>query len=503
MKGITKRFPGILANDHIDFELLPGEVHALLGENGAGKSTLMSILSGLYHPDEGTISIGGRPVRLTSPKDSIENHIGMVYQHFTLVESHTVAENMILGSPTLPFFLSRPRIDKVISELSERLQMRVDPGACIWQLSVGEQQRVEILKALYRGAKILILDEPTAVLTPGEARELFATLKKFIESGCSVVFISHKLEEVMAISQRVTVLKAGKVVGTVKTSETTAEELARMMVGREITLSRNESPSCGGEIALEVKGLCADGERGVPALRGLDLNVRKGEILGIAGVAGNGQKELSLALNGLCKIRKGTISVCGVNITKMGPREVRRQGVAFIPEDRLRMGLVPPLPVEDNMALRDYWSSPFSRGPFLDARYIGEFTSKMISDYGISIPRRDAPVRALSGGNLQKILLSRELAGSPRVIVAVYPTRGLDIGAVDFVHTRLLEEKRKGAAILLISEDLEEILDIADNIAVIYEGRIVSAPAPCAEAKIEEIGLQMSGMKKDEGAQCR
>lgn len=497
MKWITKRFPGIVANDKVNFNLCAGEIHALLGENGAGKSTLMSILSGLYYPDEGEILIDGRRVNFNSPKDALKLGIGMIYQHFMLVESHTVTENVILGSGNVPFFLKRESIEKEIEELSQKHQLSIQPGSFIWQLSIGEQQKVEILKVLFCKARILIMDEPTAVLTPQEARELFVTLENIVKSGNSVVFISHKLEEVMAVAHRVTVLKEGKVVGTIATKDTSVEQLAQMMVGRDVAFTRGKNRIDVKEVALEVEGLFVDGERGLPVLRGLSLNVKKGEIVGIAGVAGNGQRELSEALNGLRKIKAGTIRICGKDMTSKSPREIHRAGVAFIPEDRLGMGLVPRLPVEDNLMLRDYWAPPFSKGLFIDEKYVREFAAKCIDEYAIITPVKNAPVRSMSGGNLQKLLLSRELSGDPEVIIAVYPTRGLDIGAVEFVHKKLLEAKQKGAAILLISEDLGEILEVADRIAVIYEGRIMgSGPIHCDEAKIEEIGLMMSGVEK-------
>lgn len=497
MKDITKRFPGITANDRVNFELRTGEIHALLGENGAGKSTLMSILSGLYYPDEGDILIDGKPVTFHSPKDALTMGIGMIYQHFMLVESHTVAENVILGSPNCPFLLDRKRIEKEIEELSRKYHFDLSPVARIWQLSVGEQQRVEILKALYRKARILIMDEPTAVLTPQETRKLFATLKDLVAEGNSVIFITHKLEEVMSISDRVTVLNRGKVVSTVRTKETSIEELVKMMVGRDVSRCLRHGALPEGEAALEVEQLHAEGERGLPVLRGLTLDLKKGEIMGIAGVAGNGQKEFSEALCGLHKITSGKIRVCGEDVTGKNPRRINRAGVAFIPEDRLGMGLVPRLPAEDNMVLRGYWTAPFSKGTWLQENYIREFTARCIKEYEIIAPGGDAPVKSMSGGNLQKLLLSRELSSDPRVIVAVYPARGLDIGAVEFVHKKLLEARQNGAAILLISEDLDEILEVADRVAVMYEGRIMgSGPIPCNEATIEDIGLLMSGVDR-------
>ncbi|MDQ7826663.1 MAG: ABC transporter ATP-binding protein [Candidatus Eremiobacteraeota bacterium] len=497
MKGITKRFPGIVANDDVTFELRAGEIHALLGENGAGKSTLMSILSGLYFPDKGEILMAGKPVSFRSPGESLRHGIAMIYQHFMLVESHTVCENIILGRRETGIHLPMARLEGKIEELSLKYRLAVSPRSLIWQLSVGEQQRVEILKALYRDAKILVMDEPTAVLTPQETRELFTTLRLLAGQGHAIVFISHKLEEVMALSSRVTVMKAGRVEGTVNTAETTAEGLARMMVGRDVKLSRFPSEPPGLSEALVVKDLHVRNERGLPALRGVSFTIQKGEIVGIAGVAGNGQKELSEALNGLRPIEKGTITLLGKEVARRSPREHYREGMAFIPADRLAMGLVPTLPVDDNFALREYDRPPFSRGPFIDSGEIGKAAKRAVAEYGIKVPKEHYPVKLMSGGNLQKLLFSRELHGGPKVLVAVHPTRGLDIGAVEFVHEKLRGERQAGTAILLISEDLEELLLLSDRIAVIYEGKITGI-VEAGTASIEELGLMMSGSLRRE-----
>lgn len=500
MKGIIKRFPGIVANDDVSFSLKEGEIHALLGENGAGKSTLMSILAGLYLPDEGQILLDGAPVFFQSPRDALKKGIGMIYQHFMLVEAHTVAENIILGEEK-SCILNKSSIEEEIRCLSDDYQLSVKADAKIWQLSVGEQQRVEILKALYRKARILIMDEPTAVLTPMEIRELFRTLRLLTEAGNAIVFISHKLDEVMEIANRVTVMKSGRVAGTVATSETSAEHLAHMMVGRDITLSRKTGEEPGTQAAISVQSLCVKGEKGVPALSEVSFEIRKGEILGLAGVAGNGQKELAAAMNGLVKIQSGTISLLGQDVTDRNPRELYENGIAFIPEDRLGTGLVPNLDVEDNMILRGYWRAPFSKGPFLQKNAIADFSSRLIEEYSIKVPSRSSPVKSLSGGNLQKILFSRELASEPMVLVAVHPTRGLDIGAVEFVRQKLLSEKKRGAAVFLISEDLEELLDLSDRVAVIFKGRFMGI-RDARTATIDEIGLLMSGVCSGRGEPC-
>jgi general nucleoside transport system ATP-binding protein len=495
MRGITKYFPGITANEDVDFALRRGEIHALLGENGAGKSTLMSILAGLYYPDRGVITLDGKAVRFTSPGDALKAGIAMIYQHFMLVEAHTVGENIVLGLGSAGFLLDRGRIRRELGEIASRYQLSIDPDAAIWQLSVGEQQRVEILKALYRNARILIMDEPTAVLTPQETQDLFSTLRILAEAGSSIVFISHKLNEIMEIAHRITVLKGGRLVGTVDREAASYGELARMMVGRELSPARERQGGGSGETVLSVEEVAALNERGLPALKKVSFKIGAGEVLGLAGVAGNGQKELAAALNGLMKIASGRITLGGREMTGLGPREIRRRGVAFIPEDRLGMGLVPNLPVQDNMMLRDYWHQPFSRGPFIDDKAVEEFSARRIQEYGIVTPRQGSPVRSMSGGNLQKILISREFSGDPALIVAVHPTRGLDVGAVEFVHERLLQEKARGAAIFLICEDLDELLDLSDRIAVIYEGSIMGIVAR-EEAKIDEIGLMMSGASR-------
>jgi len=492
LRGVTKRFPGVLANDHIDLVVRQGEVHALLGENGAGKSTLMNILSGLYHPDEGEILLYGEPVVLRSPRDAIQHGIGMVHQHFMLVDMFTVAENVALGMEEPRFVLNLPETERRIRQLAAQYGLQVDPRAYIWQLSVGEQQRVEILKMLYRGAKILILDEPTAVLTPGETEELFRTLRQMAQSGRSVIFISHKLDEVLAISDRITVLRRGKVVATVNATDTDRAELARLMVGREVLFRVEKGAVTAGAQVLQIVDLAASNDMGLPALRGVSFSIAAGEILGIAGVAGNGQRELAEVITGLRPAMGGSVTICDRDMTNCSPAKFINQGASHIPEDRLGTGSVANLAVSDNVILKGYHRSPLARGPFLDRGAIGTFTDGLIATYDIDTPGRQTAVKLLSGGNLQKTIIAREIAARPRLMVAMYPTRGLDVGATEMVHRILLEQRAQGAAILLVSEDVDELLQLADRIAVMYEGRIMGI-VPAEEARREEIGLMMAG----------
>ncbi|MBL7182857.1 MAG: ABC transporter ATP-binding protein [Anaerolineae bacterium] len=492
MRGITKRFPGVLANDHVDLEVQAGQVHALLGENGAGKTTLMNVLSGLYRADEGEIYIKGRRANLQSPRDAIARGIGMVHQHFMLVEPQTVAENVILGLQTPRFFLNMARIEGRIAEFSRQYGLQVDPRARIWQLSVGEQQRVEILKMLYRGVEILIMDEPTAVLTPQEVEELFVTLRRMASEGKAVIFISHKLGEVMAISDLITVLRSGRVMATVEAGQTTKEELARMMVGREVLFHVEKTPVEPGEVVLEVRNLEALNDKGLLALKNVSFTIHQGEILGIAGVAGNGQRELAEVITGLRKTTEGRVFIAGCDLTNCSPRRVIREQVSHVPGDRLGMGLVPNLAVSDNVILKSYREPPLARGPFLDRSSIARFAARLIEAFSIVTPSQETPVKLLSGGNLQRTILAREISVAPRLMVAVHPTRGLDIGATESVRNLLLKQREEGAAILLISEDLDELLTVSDRVAVMYEGEIMGV-VDAEDADIEEIGLMMAG----------
>ncbi|MFQ5858598.1 MAG: ABC transporter ATP-binding protein [Anaerolineae bacterium] len=508
MRGIVKRFPGVVANDHVDLEVQAGEIHALLGENGAGKSTLMNILSGLYRADAGEIYVRGRRVDIGSPRDAINLGIGMVHQHFMLVEPMTVVENIVLGLEGVGFVPAMDQVRQEIVELSARYGLHVDPGAYVWQLSVGEQQRVEILRLLHRGADILILDEPTAVLTPQEADDLGRTLSQLVTSatlstglspaegladeGKAVIFITHKLNEVMDFSDRVTVLRAGKNVDTLVTADSGREELARLMVGREVLFQLEKEAHPVGEVVLRVQGLEALSDKGLPALRGITFEVREGEILGVAGVAGNGQRELAEVITGLRPATAGRVQVRGQDMTNRSPDRVIAIGVSHVPEDRLGMGLVPNLAVSDNLALKGYRSPPLARGPFLVRQAIRDFAERLIALFDIATPSPATPVKLLSGGNLQKTILAREITAGRGLMVAVHPTHGLDVGATEAVRKTLLEQRDRGAAILLISEDLDELLAISDRITVMYEGEIMGV-VDAEQADVEELGLMMAG----------
>ncbi len=492
MTGITKRFAGVVANDKVDFAVRSGEVHALLGENGAGKSTLMSILAGLYRPDEGSISLHGRPAHLHSPRDAIAHGIGMVYQHFMLVESLTVAENAMLGQKGRGLFLDTLPVERELEVLSQRYNLRIDPKARIWQLSVGEQQRVEILRLLYRGAKILVFDEPTAVLTPQEADALVQTLRQMAFEGFSIIFISHKLGEVLAVADTITVLRRGRVVGTVAAAKSDKASLARLMVGREISLESGHTPSVKGDRVLEVRGLSAQSNRGLPALHDIEIDIYEGEILGIAGVAGNGQRELAEVITGLRPSTGGRVMIDGKDMTGCSPAQVVDAGVAHVPEDRLGTGLIPSLDLSDNVILKNYRTSPIARGPFIDGQATAAFTDRLIEEYSVAAPGRSHKTGLLSGGNQQKLLLARELSGKPRLIVAVHPTRGVDIGATELIHSLLLEQRARGAAVLLISEDLDELMALSDRISVLYEGRIMGT-VEAQGSDIEHLGMMMAG----------
>ena len=497
MRGITKRFPGVTANDGVDFEVLQGEIHALLGENGAGKSTLSNILTGLYLPDEGETYLNGKLVQFRAPRDAIAAGVGMVHQHFRLAASFTVAENLVLGHRDAAdhgLLLEPDVIDGRIKELARRYRMPVNPRARIWQLSVGEQQRVEILKVLYRGARVLILDEPTSQLTPQEAGDLFQTLRLMAGEGRAIIFISHKLEEVMAVSQRVTVLRRGKVVGTVMTSQTNTRELARMMVGRDVVFTQKKAGAAkeDRQVALELRNVSAHGDIGVPALHGVDLSVHAGEIVGVAGVAGNGQRELAEVITGMRRRTAGTVIVAGRPTRGGDPLEAIRRAIAYVPDDRLGTGVAPSLSVAENLILKAFRQPPISTQGFLHPRRIRANAQRLTQRFNIGAASVETPTRQLSGGNIQKVLLARELSGNPRVLVASSPTSGLDVAATDAVRGLLLEAADRGVGILLISEDLEEIFALADRIAVLYNGRITGI-LDRRQADIEQIGMMMAG----------
>ena len=495
MRGITKRFPGVVANDRVEFEAAAGEVHALLGENGAGKSTLSNILTGLYRPDHGEIFLNGRQVHFHAPRDALDAGICMVHQHFRLVEPFTVAENVVLGDHRgegRTFRLRHRAIERRVAELSERYGLAVDPRARIWQLSLGEQQRVEILKALYREARILILDEPTAVLTPQEAELLFETLREMAAEGRTVIFISHKLHEVKAVADRVTVLRGGRSFGTVSTAEATPRSLAALMVGRELGVPGEARAREAGEAVLELEDVWTQGDRGEAAVRGASLSVRAGEIVAVAGVAGNGQRELAETIAGIRAPTEGTIRIGGKPLRGGDPRAAIAARIAYVPEDRLGTGVAPSLSIASNLVLKSYRGSHASHGPLLRLRRIREHAVELIHRHRIAAPGPATPARLLSGGNLQKVVLAREFSGRPRLLVAASPTRGLDVGAIETVHAYLRDAAADGVAVLLLSEDLDEILVLADRIAVMYEGAIVGETTR-AEAGVEELGLLMAG----------
>jgi len=497
MKGVTKRFPGVLANDCVDFQLRYGEIHALLGENGAGKSTLMNVLAGLYRADGGSILVKGEPVAFSSPRDAIKAGIGMVHQHFMLVRSQTVTENILLGLDDPKFNMRLRDYDDKVAEVGERFGLKVDPRAKIWQLSVGEQQRVEILKMLYRGANTLIMDEPTAVLAPQGDRGLFLTLRSMVEKGKSIVFISHKLNEVTAIADRITVLRRGKVTAAgISAKGVTTQELAKLMVGRLVLFRTEKKPMPEGKVVLDVRDVHAENDKGLPALRGVSMTVRRGEIVGMAGVAGNGQRELSQVISGLRRCTRGEVWLDGESVGNRSALFGIRRGLAHVPEDRTHVGSSPNLSVTDNVIMKKYRQEPISHRGVLDMKQATHFAQELKQAYDIVVPNVETPVRLLSGGNLQRVILAREISGEPSFLVAVQPTRGLDVGAIEGVHRLLLAQREAGAGILLISEELEELLWLSDRILVIYEGRIMGEMTVHGEAEqemVDTIGLMMTG----------
>ena len=493
LRGITKRFPGVVANDHVDFDLRGGEVHALLGENGAGKSTLMNVLYGLYQPDEGEILVKGELIRLHSPKDAISHGIGMVHQHFMLIPVMTVAENIVLASePThAGVLLDYRAANKRVADLSSSFNFAIDPTARVESITVGQQQRVEILKALYRRADILILDEPTAVLTPQEAHELFEILKTLTKEGMSVIFITHKLNEVLEIADRITVLRRGKRIDTVDRQGATEQELARMMVGRDVLLRVDKAAPSVAETLLSVENLHVVDDRGLEAVRGVSFNVRSGEIVGLAGVDGNGQSELIDAISGLRRVSSGTVSIGGRDVTGDNPSSILDLGLGHIPEDRQLRGLVLEFSLAENLALHDFDKPPDSRWGWLFPRQLIRRARDLLKQYDVRGGGPQTRAAALSGGNQQKVVLAREIGREPSVLIAAQPTRGLDVGAIEFVHRQLVEARDNGKAVLLVSLELDEILSLSDRVLVVYEGEIVAEHSP--DVSEERLGIEMTG----------
>jgi ABC-type uncharacterized transport system ATPase subunit len=499
MKNITKRFPGIVANDSISFKVKKGEIHALLGENGAGKSTLMNILFGLYQPDEGELWINEKKVEITDPNVAIRLGIGMVHQHFMLVEPFTVVQNIILGiEPKNGIRINYEQAVHKVQELSDQYGLRVDSLAKIKDISVGMQQRVEILKTLYRGADILIFDEPTAVLTPQEIQELMEIMRHLVDEGKTIILITHKLKEIMEVCDQVTVIRRGKVVDTVMVSHTAPDELAAKMVGRKVSFGVEKQEAAPKDPILKVNHVTTLDNRGIAALKELSLEVKAGEILGIAGVDGNGQSDLIEVLTGLKKVESGEIFLHGKPIHNLTPRQISESKVGHIPEDRHKRGLVLDFTVGENIVIKNYFYPEFNKNGFLDYNKINQHAARLIEEYDVRTPSESTPARALSGGNQQKAIIAREINSDPDLLIAAQPTRGLDVGAIEFIHNRLVEQRDKGKAVLLISLELDEVLDLSDRIAVIYEGRIVGIVDP-KETNEQELGLMMSGGKVERG----
>jgi ABC-type uncharacterized transport system ATPase subunit len=496
-KGITKQFPGVLANDHVDFDLRQGEIHALLGENGAGKTTLMNILYGLYKPESGQISVNGQPITIHSPKDSIHAGIGMVHQHFMLIPVFNVAENIMLGDETTRYgLLDEKAVAKHVRELSKQYSLEVDPDAIVGTLPVGLQQRVEIIKTLYRDATILILDEPTAVLTPQEADDLFVIMRELTKRGVSIIFITHKLKEVLAISDRITVMRGGRVVGTTRPEETNEQKLAAMMVGREVILTVEKEAAKPTDEVLKVEGLRVRDARGLESVRGVSFDVRAGEILGIAGVQGNGQTELVEALTGMRSTLGGRMTFSGKDMTGKSPRPITETGMAHIPEDRQRHGLVLPFTVADNLVLNTYYQKPFGIYGVMQPKAIDANARKLIEDFDVRTPSPFVPVKKLSGGNQQKVIVARELSHNVKLLVANQPTRGLDVGSIEYIHKEIIIMRDRGVAVLLVSAELDEIMALSDRIAVMYRGQIV-ATVDAAKVTREQLGLWMAGAQPE------
>jgi simple sugar transport system ATP-binding protein len=498
MRGITKRYPGVVANDHIDLDVRPGEIHALLGENGAGKSTLMNILYGLARPDEGEILLDGKPANITGPSDAIARGISMVHQHFMLVPVLTVAENILLGKEAMsnPVFLDRAEASRRIKELGSRFGFEIDPDEKVGRLSVGWQQRVEILRALYRDARILVLDEPTAVLTPQETTEIFAVLRRLAAEGHSIIFISHKLYEVLEVADRITVIRRGRVVGQRLPAETDEDDLAELMVGREVQLTVDRGTSNPGDPVLGVRDLHVRNDRGREVVSGVSFEVRAGEIFGLAGVAGNGQDELVEALTGLRRPSSGSIELAGRDVTFAEPRELHERGVSFVPADRHRFGLVLSYPLTDNLILTDYYSTPYAKGIVRDEEAIAARAEEAIAQFDIRTPGATVSASTLSGGNQQKVVVARELDRDLKLLILDQPTRGLDVGSIEFIHKHTISKRDAGTAVLLVSAELDEVLELSDRIGVMYRGKLVAiVDGPTASR--EEVGLLMATGGRD------
>jgi simple sugar transport system ATP-binding protein len=502
MRGITKRYPGVVANDGINLDLRRGEIHALLGENGAGKTTLMNVLYGLARPDEGEILLDGTPVTFDGPADAIAHGISMVHQHFMLVPVLSVAENIVLGAETManPVFLDRREAARRIVELGRRFGFEIDPDVKVADLSVGWQQRVEILKALYRESRILVLDEPTAVLTPQETAEIFALLRRLAADGRSIIFISHKLYEVLEIADRITVIRRGRVVGHRLPAETNEDDLAELMVGREVQLTVDRGESNPGVPLLRVEGLRVTDDRGTEVVRGVDLEIRAGEILGIAGVAGNGQDALVEALIGLRRPTSGKVLLGDRDVTSLSPRGMNEAGVGYVPADRQRFGLVLPFPISDNIVLTSYYREPFSTGPLRNDEAIVEAAEAAVREFDVRTPTAAAHAGTLSGGNQQKVVVAREFGRELRLLILDQPTRGLDVGSIEFIHRRIIRQRDAGTAILLVSAELDEVLEMSDRIAVMYRGELV-AVVDARTADKNDIGLLMATGGRDPNAE--
>lgn len=493
MRGIVKRFPGVLANDHVDLEVRAGEILALLGENGAGKSTLMKVLYGLYHPDEGQILLNGDPITINSPTEAINYGIGMIHQHFMLVDNLSVAQNVALGLKSS----REPRVDldvvsARIDDLAQKYSLKVNPKAIISDLAVGQRQRVEIIKALYRGAALLVLDEPTAVLTPQEVDDLFLIFKQMAADGHALVFISHKMDEIFALTNKVMVLRDGRLVGTRNTAEVTKHDLANLMVGREVVLERYRPEVEVGEVRLKLKEVNAVNDDGQPILRRVSFEVQSGEILGVAGVSGNGQRAIAEAIAGLQHVTSGQVFLEGQDVTNYTPAKMFDSGLSYIPEERMHDGVVKDFSVAENFILQDHIRSPYSRGIFLNFKKIAQRSQELIDAYNVKTPSQDTLVKNLSGGNIQKLILARELAREPRVLIAAQPTRGVDIGATEYIHAQLLKQRSEGLATLLISEDLDEVKAMSDRIMVVYGGEVMGI-VDSEQVTIEQLGLMMAG----------